>query len=180
MYGIDIVTGPTITSPSAADAAAHLALGDLYDAADLAAVLLAAATLAREMTGRSVGQTSYRLYCAFTAGKDVLLPYPSESCAITSVTVDGAAVSSANYSLVRQGAWWALKWITEPSGERLEVAFAAGEATLEPELRSLVLILCGDLYRSRESSTPGTTAPASITAERLAWLQRLYYPGPYS
>lgn len=181
MYGIEVIAQPTITDPAVADLAAHLGLGDLYDAADAAAVLSAAAAIASDLTGWSVGSTRYRLTCRhIQTSPSVLLPKPSPSFAIDDVRVDGAVVPSADYELVQDGPWRALKWLTAPAGERLAVTFTSGETALKNPLRALALIIAGDLYRSRESQTPGAMSPSSLTAQWLAGLQRVHYPGPYA
>lgn len=180
MYAIEIIAGPAIASPSVADLAAHVGLGDLYDAADAAAVLAAAAAIARERTGRSVGQTQYRLVCRHESGEFVFLPYPGQTCAIDAVSIDGEVVEPGRYELARKGAWFALRWLAEHQGDRLVVEFTAGGQDLTGLQRQLVLVQAADLFRSRESFTPGQMSPAAVTAEWLASLDKLVYAGPYA
>lgn len=179
MFGIDVLSGPVVASPGVADLAVHLALGDLYDYEEASSMLASAAAIAREMTGRSVGETKYRLSCQLRTAEHVVLPYPSTSCAVDAVRVDGASVPASSYELVQIGPWRALSWSSAPAGDRLEIEFTSGERIVTGTLRSLLLIVAADLYRSRESLVPGSASPASITAKWLASLERLVYAGPY-
>lgn len=161
-------------------AARHLGLGDEADQIDLLMIVQSAARLASEWTGRAVGQCSVRFRCALPAAPvaSITLPLCASPCAASSVSVDGVALSPAQYALSRGGRFWRLGFTPAVSGASFEASYTVGSGTIDDADLRLLLVLAGDLYRCRESA--GVPETGSITARLLADSRRVRYDGPWT
>lgn len=179
-WALRIISAPQVLSPSIEEVAAHLALGDLYDVSDLHRIMQSAASIATEMCGRPIGQLSAALLVDWEPGMArTRLPLFSAQQVVTAVYADGTLLDPGMYSVVDCCGWKCVAWTTRGSWSRIEVQFSTGSQTLTPLDAALFLILCGDLYRSRESAS-SMSGSSAVTARLLADIDRAYYVGPYA
>lgn len=127
--------------------------------------------------GRAIGtQVLEAAFPTYAYADNFALPYPPliDIVSITyrdaqrqTVTVPGEQYDIVDGLVEAVGdVAWSL---ARPSAAGLRVRYRAGYATLPPAIRAAIMLMVGDLYRNRDSSTPvqASAIPMSTTVDNL-------------
>ena len=182
---------PAILPVSLADAKLHLG----YDAADRDAEIAAfvAAAVARldgwgGVLGRClVAQTWRQPLSGFPSGPEIVLPFPdvaSATIAYTDTAGSDQTVSAADWSLHETSVGAAIvldddaSWpstATRPDAVRITftAGYGAAASDVPQPIRSAILLMTGDLWRSREAGSAPAGALGGVADLLLAPYRRV-------
>lgn len=182
-----LVINPPASLVSLIDAKAHLKVRH-NDEDDLIEAYIAAAQSHIDgpdgWLGRAIGEQDLELRLNSFACTDIKLPFP-EILGVTSIKyLDDTGVEQTmdeadyeHYGRIVAPVWGG-SWPTPGTGrERVRIRYSAGYEVLPDAIKAAVLLMVGDLYKSRETFVTGTVSaavPMSMTVERLLQPFRVY------
>lgn len=187
---LSLVTPPKSEPVSLSEAKAHLRVTHDAEDALISGLIVAAREAAEEMTGRQIGVATWRLTLdGFPSGVEAIeLPKPPLVEVESIVYDDGSGVEQtwdpdeyivATYDgpFAPAGQVYPRPGYCYPATANrpgsVRITFRAGSEDAPPEgLRSLMLLLVGDLYEHREAQIIGTSVVQSEAVRRLSHLFR--------
>jgi len=191
--GLRLITGPTASPVSLAEAKAHMRIAGSDDDGLIAGYLMAAIQSAERQTNLLLATQTWELtlerFPAETGSADGVLRLPrSPVQSITSITyIDSAGAtqtfSASDYALDKDVApaciapTFGKVWPTprvQPNA--VTVRFVAGYTQIPEPIRAAILLLVGHLYENREAVLVGQSpAELPLGVDALLYPYRVFY-----